>query len=52
MLATGSADPAVAAMAADLGELYLFAVRLLTEANVAKDPAPLVTVPARPRTRP
>lgn len=44
MLATGSADPAVAAMAADLGDLYLFAIRLLTEANVAKDPAPLATV--------
>lgn len=44
MLATGAADPAVALMARDLGDLYLFAVRLLTEANVAKDPAPLTTV--------
>ena len=44
MLATGAADPAVAAMARDLGDLYLFAIRLLTEANVAKDPAPLVAV--------
>jgi flagellar biosynthetic protein FliS len=44
MLATRSADPAVAAMAGDLGDLYLFAIRLLTDANVAKDPAPLVTV--------
>ena len=44
MLATRSADPAVAGMAGDLGDVYLFAIRLLTDANVAKDPAPLVTV--------
>ena len=46
MLATGAADPAVAAMARDLGDLYLFAVRQLTAANVAKDAAPLVGVRA------
>ena len=44
MLATGSADPAVAAMARDLGDLYLFAIRELTAANVAKDAASLAAV--------
>lgn len=46
MLAPGSADPAVAAMARDLGDLYHFAIRELTAANIAKDPAPLAGVRA------
>jgi flagellar biosynthetic protein FliS len=44
MLATNAADPAVSTMARDLGDLYLFAIRRLTEANVAKDPEPLAAV--------
>jgi flagellar biosynthetic protein FliS len=44
MLATRSADPAVATMARDLGDLYAFAIRLLTDANVGKDAAPLAAV--------
>lgn len=46
MLAAGSADPAVAAMARDLGDLYLFCIDRLTGANVAKDAAPLAAVRA------
>lgn len=44
MLAVTSADPSVAAMARDLADLYLFAIRELAAANVAKDAAPLAAV--------
>lgn len=46
MLAVASADPGVAALARDLGDIYLFAIGELAAANVAKDPAPLAAVRA------